>query len=308
DGPDEVHLTDRLASDVNGFIEENRDTPFFVYFSFYSVHTPLQGKPELVEKYRRKAVALPKSDKPRWIQEGKFNTTRQVQDHAVYGAMMETLDGGVGAVLDKLEELGLNDNTIVFFMSDNGGLSTSEGQPTSNLPLRGGKGWHFEGGIREPMLIRWPGVTKPGTTCDVPVVSMDFYPTMLEMAGLPAEPRNHLDGKSMVALLRGGQEPLHDAMFWHYPHYSNQGDHPSGAIRVGDYKLIEYFEDGRTLLFNLAKDIGERNDLATKMPDKVASLKAKLRRWQEDRNVKFPKPNPAGWDPEWKPGNPPRKK
>lgn len=214
--------------------------------------------------------------------------------------MVETMDTSVGRVLAKLDELGLSDNTVVCFTSDNGGLSTSEGSPTSNLPLRGGKGWLYEGGIREPYLIRWPGVTRPGSVCDVPVVSMDFYPTILDIAGLPLRPEQHLDGVSLVPLLKQEGDLARDALFWHYPHYSNQGGIPGGAIRVGDYKLIERFEDGRVHLYNLADDIGERHDLAEQMPERVDAMRRRLHDWYVEVDAKFlqPKDGREPWRPE----------
>ena len=189
------------------------------------------------------------------------NRVRRIQSHAVYAAMVEAMDQAVGTVLDKLDELELSDRTVVIFMSDNGGLSTSEGWPTSNLPLRGGKGWPYEGGIREPMIVRAPGVTSPGSICDTPVINMDFYPTILELARLPERPRQHLDGRSFVPLLRGpgnlekGPQPR--PLFWHYPHYGNQGGSPAAAVRDGDWKLIEWYENGNRELYNVRDDLGE---------------------------------------------------
>ena len=214
--------------------------------------------------------------------------------------MVEAMDTAVGKVLKKLDELGIAESTAVFFMSDNGGLSTSEGSPTSNLPLRGGKGWVYEGGIREPLLVRWPGVTRPGGTCDVPVVSMDFYPTILEIAGAPPAPKQHLDGVSLAPLLRGGTKLDRDALYWHYPHYSNQGGFPGGAIRMGDWKLTERYEDGRVHLFNLADDLGERKDLAEKHPDRVAAMRKKLHAWYQQVDAKFLRAKPGGPKP-WRP-------
>jgi arylsulfatase A-like enzyme len=211
------------------------------------------------------------------------------------------MDTAVGRVVDRLKELNLYDNTVICFTSDNGGLSTSEGSPTSNLPLRGGKGWLYEGGIREPFLIRAPGVAKAGNVCDTPVISTDFYPTILDLAGVPPKPDQHQDGQSLVPLLKGEQSIDRDALFWHYPHYSNQGGIPGGAIRVGDYKLIECFEDGRTHLYNLQDDISERTDLATEMPDRVASMKSRLHAWYEDVDAKFLQPKTAGGPAPWRP-------
>lgn len=304
DGPNGQHLTQRLTDEAISILEQVQDDPFLLYLSFYTVHTPLQAPKDLVEKYRKKAEKVSDlnefgdeeqvwpTDKPRRV--------RQVQRHATYAAMVETMDTSVGRVLAKLDELGLSDNTVVCFTSDNGGLSTSEGSPTSNLPLRGGKGWLYEGGIREPYLIRWPGVTRPGSVCDVPVVSMDFYPTILDIAGLPLRPEQHLDGVSLVPLLKQEGDLARDALFWHYPHYSNQGGIPGGAIRVGDYKLIERFEDGRVHLYNLADDIGERHDLAEQMPERVDAMRRRLHDWYVEVDAKFlqPKDGREPWRPE----------
>jgi arylsulfatase A-like enzyme len=213
----------------------------------------------------------------------------------VYAGMVEAMDLAVGKVIKGLEGLGLADTTIVIFMSDNGGLSTSEGHPTSNLPLRAGKGWLYEGGIREPWLVAWPGVTRPGSTCDVPVTSTDFYPTLLEMAGLPARPEQHLDGVSLVPLLRG--KPLERGpIYWHYPHHGNQGGAPGAAIRDGAWKLVWWFTGDRIELYNLTDDIGETHNLAARMPEKAAAMKKRLQAWQQSTGAVMPAPNP-GYDP-----------
>ena len=193
--------------------------------------------------------------------------------------MIAALDESVGRLLDELEALGLADDTVVIFMSDNGGLSTSEGSPTSNLPLRGGKGWTYEGGIREPLLVRWPGAAAAGGVCDAPVTATDFYPTMLELAGLPLRPDQHVDGTSFAPALR--DEPhARGPLFWHYPHYSNQGGPPSGAVRDGDLKLIERFEGPSFELYDLAADPGETRDLAAERPGDVARLRGELLAWR----------------------------
>jgi len=210
------------------------------------------------------------------------------------------VDEQIGRILDRLEALEIDDRTVVVLMSDNGGLSTSEGSPTSNFPLRGGKGWLYEGGIREPFLIRWPGITDPGSKCDVPVISADFYPTMLDMAGLPLRDEQHLDGTSLVPLMAGGAEIDRDALYWHYPHYSNQGGFPGGAVRMGDWKLIERFEDGRVHLYNLRLDIGEREDLAFAYPERVEEMRAKLHAWYEEVDAKFLQRKGNGPEP-WRP-------
>ena len=288
-GQEGEQLTDRLTDEALKFIEAKRDEPFFLYLPYYAVHTPLEGKKELVEKYRRKAKSLPERS-PRFIPEGR-RRARQVQDHAVYAAMVETLDTNVGRILDKLESLELTDRTVVVFFSDNGGLSTSEGSPTSNLPLRAGKGWMYEGGIREPLIVRWPGVTKAGTTCDTPVISTDFYPTLLDMAGLPARPEQHVDGVSIAPLLRGETKLERDTLYWHYPHYGNQGGSPSGAIREGNLKLIERFESHDVELYDLEQDIGEQRNLVASRPEDVSRLRTKLHAWQRSVGAHFPHPN-----------------
>ncbi len=306
DGPKGKHLTTRLTSESLKIIERFKDKPFLLYLSFYTVHTPLQAPKDLVAKYKAKATRLGLNDKPEFAGEeqvwptDKPRRVRILQKHATYAAMVETMDTSIGRVLGKLKELGLDKNTVVCFMADNGGLSTSEGSPTSNLPLRGGKGWLYEGGIREPYLIKWPGTTKPGSTCDVPVISTDFYPTILDIAGIPAKPKQTLDGISLVPLLKKSGRIAERPLFWHYPHYSNQGGMPGAAIRVGDYKLIERFEDGRIHLYNLKEDIGERNDLAKQQPKQVAQMRNHLHSWYKEVDAKFLRAKPDGPKP-WRP-------
>ena len=307
DGPEGEHLPDRLASEAAKFMEDNKDKPFLTYISFYSVHTPLIAREDLRKKYELKAKKLGLLEKPQFGDEEQIwgdgknpRKVRIVQSHAVYAAMVEAMDKAVGKVLDKVEELGLTDNTVVMFIGDNGGLSTSEGSPTSNLPLRGGKGWVYEGGIREAFLIRAPGVAKPGSTCDTPVVSTDFYPTILELAGKPAKPQQHLDGVSLKPLLAGGKQVDREAIYWHYPHYANQGGFPGGAVRMGDWKLLERYEDGQVHLYNLADDIGERDDLAKTHPDRAAAMRAKLHAWYKETDAKFLQAKGDGPQP-WRP-------
>lgn len=306
DGLEGEHLPNRLAAETVRFLETHRGRPFLAYLSFYSVHTPLMGRPDLVEKYQKKAERLGLLDRESFADEEQAwpvnqpRRVRVVQSHAVYAAMVEAMDEAVGKVLRELEELGLEKNTVVFFMADNGGLSTSEGSPTSNLPLRGGKGWLYEGGIREPYLVKWPGVARPGGTSAVPVASTDFYPTMLDMAGLPAQPGQHRDGVSLVPILRGEGGLDREALYWHYPHYSNQGGFPGGAVRMGNYKLIERFEDGRVHLYNLADDPGERDDLAEKLPGKVRTMRKRLHAWYAEVDAKFLQPKSGGPGP-WRP-------
>jgi len=311
DGPAGEHLTDRLTDEAIRFLEEHVKTygecPFFLFLSYYEVHTPLQAKPELSRKYVQKlknmgadSMQMETTDRD-WIRHAP-NRGRYVerirQGHPVYAGMIETLDVNVGKLMAALEGAGLEEKTVVIFMSDNGGLSTAEGSPTSNLPLRAGKGWLYEGGIREPMLIRWPGSGSAGTTCDVPVTSTDFYPTILEIAGLELLPGQHMDGISMVPLLTGQAEAGLRPLFWHYPHYSNQGGKPGAAVRLGDYKLIEFFEDSTVELYDLSKDPGEENNISATKPEKARELLEVLHRWQEEVGAKGMDPNPDH-DPEY---------
>lgn len=287
DGPPGEHLPDRLATETVKFMTEHKSEPFLAYLAFYSVHTPLMSREDLRQKYLKKKERL-KIKGPIFGREGD-RKVRLVQEHAVYAGMVEAMDLAVGKVLRGLDDLGLANNTVVMFMSDNGGLSTSEGHPTSNLPLRAGKGWMYEGGIREPMIVRAPGVTRPGSVCDSPVISTDFFPTILELAGVPAEPDHHLDGVSFVSLLKGGTRER-PAMFWHYPHYGNQGGAPTGAIRDGDWKLIEWYEDGRLELFNLAEDLSEKHNVAAEHPDLTQKLATRLRKWRSEMGAVMPSP------------------
>ena len=302
-GPEGEFLTDRLASESVDFLNSVKADPFLLYLSFYSVHTPLQAPKNLIAKYEAKAKKMGRSE-----DEGRWATIRQVdrklkekgprklrvrQDHATYAAMVESLDTAVGRILDRLEELQLKDNTAIIFMSDNGGLATSEGWPTSNLPYKGGKGWMYEGGVREPVIVRWPGVTPPGTRCNAPAVSTDFYPTMMEMAGLPKKGEQHVDGKSLVPLLRNPFSKFdRGPIFWHYPHYANQGGFPASAMREGDFKLIQDLEDGELELYNLKDDPEEHNNLEQLEADRAKEMLAALQAWRKEVDAKPLRKNP----------------
>jgi arylsulfatase A-like enzyme len=287
DPKDDPKTTDRIVQEAVKFVGDHKDKPFFAYLPFLAVHTPINARADLVAKYEKKAMTAPATE---WGQEGA-NKVRLVQNHAKYAAMLEQLDTGIGRVLSAIEKNGLTEKTIVIFMSDNGGLSTSEGWPTSNLPLRGGKGWPYEGGVREPMIVVAPGVTKPGSTCDSPVISTDFYPTLLELAGLPLAPKQHLDGLSFLPHLKGKSDVRGRPLYWHYPHYANQGGAPHGAIRDGDWKLIEWYENGAIELYNLAQDHGEKNNLAAKQSERAKALKDKLAIWRMEVGARMPNPN-----------------
>ncbi len=270
DGPEGECLTDRLADEAIKFIETNQKKPFFLYWPHFTVHTPLQAKSELIQRY-----------------ETKINPS-DAQNNATYAAMIQSLDEAVGRLLTKLKELDLEKNTVVIFMSDNGGLA----RVTSNLPLRAGKGSAYEGGHRTPMFIKWPDVIPAGSTCDTPVISVDFFPTILEMAGLKLPASTPIDGLSLLPLLKQKGDLGREAIYWHYPHYHPGGATPYSAIRKGEYKLIEYLEDGRLELYHLKEDIGERNDLSAKLPDKTRELHEQLKKWRIEVNAQIPVLNP----------------
>jgi arylsulfatase A-like enzyme len=290
DGREGEYLTDRLADEALAFIGQPRKKPFFLVFAHYAVHTPLQAQADLKAKYEAKAASLygaePSPPKPE-----PGATTKTRQDHPTYAAMIESVDRSVARVLDALDRSGLAKNTVVMFVSDNGGLSTLGGSrataPTSNLPLRAGKGWLYEGGIRVPAIVRGPGV-KAGTTISTPVVTTDVYPTLLSLAGLELRASQHLDGVDLRPLLRGSGGIDRDAIFFHFPHYHGSGNRPSSAVRAGDWKLVEWLEDGRVELFNLARDPGEGRDVSGEEPAVVARLKARLDAWRADVHAKMP--------------------
>jgi len=291
DAPTQEYLTDRLTDEALKFIDTHASGPFLMYLAHFAVHIPLQAKQEYIAKYQAKASALPASTSSKFSSEHN-NQVRIVQDQPVYAAMVQSLDESVGRIMGKLEALGIDERTVIIFFSDNGGLSTAEGHPTANVPLRAGKGWLYEGGIREPLLIKWPGVVKAGSVSKVPVISTDFYPTILEMAGLPLCPQQHRDGVSLVGLLKTGRAPERKALFWHYPHYGNQGGQPSCAVRAGDWKLIRFFENGALELYNLKKDLSEKHNLAKTEPNKVRQMKELLDGFLRETQAVLPTPNP----------------
>lgn len=287
---DGEHLPAVLANETAQFITENKDKRFLAYLSFYSVHTPLIGRPDLVEYYKKKRERMDLEDV--FGKEPPRNV-RETQAHAVYAAMVHAMDEAVGKVLDTLEEQGLADNTLIVFTGDNGGLSTSEGSPTSNLPLRAGKGWLYEGGIREPTIVRWPGLTQPGSRSSVPVTSTDYYPTILAAAQADAKPEQHLDGVSLVPALKGGDSLDREAIYWHYPHYGNQGGTPGSAIRMGDWKLIKFYTPGKPVeLYHLRTDLGEKNNLAEQNPEITKKLLGMLEAHLEETESRLPTLNP----------------
>lgn len=280
--PQGEYLPDRLTAEAERFIERSRDKPFFLYFAHYSVHIPMKAKAELIAKYR----SLPRPERG--------------QNNPVYAAMIESVDESVGRLTRKLEALGIADNTLFIFTSDNGGLATPEGPDTpatDNSPLRAGKGYLYEGGIRVPLIIAWPKRVKAGSVDRTPVCSMDLFATALDAAGL--KNTTGVDGMSLLPLLTGRGRLRREALYWHYPHYSNQSingghlDQPGAAIRQGDYKLIEFYQDNRVELYNLKNDIGERNDLARGRPQLADRMRRKLAAWRKSVGAQMMTPNPA---------------
>lgn len=295
DGEPGDYLTDRLTDKAIDFIERHHAEPFLLVLAHYAVHTPLEAPDELVARYAAKAGG------PLDVSESAFESegpsfTKLRQDHATYAAMIESTDRSVGRILATLDALNLANDTIVVFVSDNGGLSTltrrGPGTPTSNAPLRSGKGWLYEGGIRAPLIVRGPGVSDAGRAVAGPAVSMDLYPTLLELARLPLRADQHRDGRSLASMLRGGDADTERTLYWHFPHYHGSGNTPTGAIRAGRYKLIEWFEDGRTELYRLDEDLGERRNLAEVEPRRRDELLSQLRRWRTDVGAKMPTTNP----------------
>lgn len=296
DGPDGEFLTDRLTSEAVTFIKQNRERPFFVYLPHYAVHTPIMGKPEVVEKYRAKGP------------QGNHHDP-------VYAALVESVDDSVGRLRATLQELGLTENTIFIFTSDNGGLSHLVGPqgwrrgPTDNSPLRLGKGSPYEGGVRVPFIIAWPEVIEPGSLCDAPVISYDLAPTVLEAAGVKVGEEHVMDGESLLPVLAQKNILKRDSIFWHYPHYHPGSARPYSAIREGDWKLLFFHEDERLELYNLRRDPGEMDNVSEHEPDVAARLYTSLSDLLQKTGAQMPVPNEA-YDSEraWESLKPARKK
>ena len=330
------YFTDKLTDVVLDFIERKKDQPFFVHLEHFAVHDPIQGRLDLVEKYQKKLAAMPRSEGPNHIVEGNPDGPElteeeleaiyasksyalckekrawwvsQKQENFEYAALVEAMDESLARIRAKLKELGLEENTIIVFTSDNGGLAATrevsldkiinstkqlnQRFATSNLPLRGGKGWNYEGGLRVPLIMSWPGRIKANSINHAVVTGTDFYPTLLELLGLPSLPEQHMDGKSFAPALRG-EDYDRGAIYWHFPHYSNHGwQSPSGAIRLGNYKLIEYFENGTLQLFDLENDLGEQRDISTENPETTQKLLKMLQDWRQQTDAKMPYPKTA---------------
>jgi len=319
------YLTDRLTDEALAFIENNKERPFFLYLSHFAVHNPLEGRKDLVQKYKEKLAGMPAQETRPYVLEGnpddpdpfspeeavmllqkkeyegfydlpnRMIKIKQHQDNEIYAAMVESMDESLGRVIARVNELGLDDNTIIIFFSDNGGRAngTSSNTSTSNLPLRGGKGWLYEGGIRVPLIVKWPAHKRKGAVCDESVASIDFYPTILEMTGCPLPAEQKVEGVSLVPLLEGRNKLDREALYWHFPHYSNHGrQSPGGAIRKGDFKLIEYYENNNVQLFNLKEDIGEQKDISGSNPGMVNELRTMLHNWRESVDAQMMEKNP----------------
>jgi len=279
EGPKGEFLTDREANEAVKFIEANQSKPFFIYLPHYAVHTPLGGKPEVIAKYQAKADKTP----------------GLLQKNATYAALVESVDDALGTIRATLKRLKLEENTIIVFTGDNGGLILRNDKATDNSPFRVGKGSAYEGGVRVPLIVCWPGVTKSGVVDPTPAITVDIYPTMLELAGV--KPMQSLvDGISLAPLLKSGAKPDRDAIFWHYPHYHPGGATPYSAIRSGDLRLVHFYEDGRDELYDLANDVGETKDLAPSQPERAKALRTRLDAWLKSVDAQFPTPN-AAYDP-----------
>ncbi|MCG6186013.1 sulfatase [Maribellus maritimus] len=289
DGPKGEYLTDRLTDESIRFITKSKDNPFFLYLAYYTVHTPIQASNKHIEKYRKKRESLNIEQVPHKKEGEGF--TKLLQENADFASMVAAMDENVGRIVETLKQQGLDQNTWIIFTSDNGGLSTlyRENAPTSNGPLRAGKGWCYEGGIRVPLIIAGPEVTNPGRTENTPVVSMDFFPTLLNLAEIELLPS---DGVDLSPILTQNTTLTRDELFWHYPHYHGSAWKPGSAIRKDTWKLIVHYEDNKIELFNLDSDPGETTDISTTHPEKVAELKKLLDKKLAETNAKFPEPNP----------------
>lgn len=336
DGEPGEYLTDKMTDEALNYLEDNAGSPFFLFMSHFAVHDPVEGREDLVEKYRNKLRAMPKQGGEPYILEGNPDDpdpftreeldsmlkdgahdsyrvfsdrtvkVKQFQDNVEFAAMVEAMDESLGKIVAKIEELGIADNTIVIFASDNGGMSAAnfnnprhianqekldKEYPTSNLPLRGGKGWMYEGGIRIPFIVKVPNSGRGGKVCNVPVITNDFFPTIMDLTKSRVSEGKKMEGTSLVPLMEGKSIEKRN-LYWHFPHYSNHGmQSPGGAIRSGRYKLLEYYENGTVQLFDMQKDPEERFDISAKRPGIVDKLREQLHTWRMDVGAKMNVPN-----------------
>lgn len=290
DGPEGEYLTDRLTTESIKFIAENKENPFFLYLAFYTVHTPIQAAKKHLEKYEAKREKLKLEEVPH-KKEGD-GWTKMVQENAAFASMVAAMDENVGKVLAALKEQGLDKNTWVIFTSDNGGLSTltRKNAPTNNGPLRAGKGWCYEGGIRVPLIITGPDIIEQGRVEEQPAISMDYFTTILNLAEIEHDSN---DGANLAPLLTEKKSINRDELFWHYPHYHGSAWKPGSALRKGDWKIVVHYENNKTELFNLVLDPEEINDIAENNSEKVNELKTILDRKLAESNAKFPIFNPG---------------
>lgn len=301
-GQEGEYLTDRLTKESVQFMEQHvthqPDQPFFLFLSHYGVHTPFEAKKELIEKYRKKLKTM-EYDLPEY-EKTITGDTKLRQDFPVYAAMIESIDQSMASLRETLKKLNIEDNTIIIFTADNGGLSTrgnTRTLATSNYPLRYGKGWLYEGGIREAFIVKWPGVTKDGSKSEAVVTGTDIYPTVLTMAGLEQRPDDHKDGLDITKAIQGKKFKRRQPLFWHSPmgRPGSTGDENCSAVRLGDYKLIEWYDKGEVELFNLKNDMGEQYDLSTEMPDKTTELLTLLHNWKKEINAVKLDPSKSKW-------------
>ncbi len=290
DAPDGYYLTDHLTDKTVSFIQ-NQNQPFFVYLSHYGVHTPFEGKEEKVKAYRKKARQLYGDNaEEQFAFEQTTGDTKLQQDNEVYAAMVESIDESLQRVIAALKKKGVYENTIIVFTSDHGGLSNRGNNrklATSNLPLRAGKGHNYEGGVRIPMFVAWANEIKEGTT-NMYITGTDYYPTLLELAGLPLNEKQHLDGVSFAKAAMGKEQNTYDRpIFWHSPQArpASTGDYPNTAVRLGSYKLLDFYEEKRVELYDLSQDEGEQNNLASTMPEKRDELLALIKDWRKEVNA-----------------------
>lgn len=290
DGPKGEYLTDRLTNESIQFIKENKGNPFFLFLSFYTVHTPIQKAKKHIHLFEKKGNELSQKKEAMFKKEHK-GYTRMFQSSAAFASMVYAMDENVGRLLKCLDDMKLNDNTIVVFTSDNGGLSTlyRKGGPTSNAPLRAGKGWCYEGGIRVPAIVRAPGWTKAGTVSHEPIISMDFFPTLLDYVGFPLQPKDHVDGLSLKPVLKDQKALGRKALYWHYPHYHGSAWETGSAVRAGEWKLVQFYDEAKVELYNLQHDLSEEHDLAPNLPKKTKEMLDLLVEWQKKIGAKIPR-------------------
>lgn len=293
-GEEGEYLTTRLGREAATFIREHRDEPFFLHLSHYAVHTPLQAPDSLVRKYEAKLDTMSRPDRPVMGEEHGHEWLLQ-QNDPVFAAMVETMDRTVGWVREALREAGVANETLIIFTSDNGGLATDH-PSTSNYPLRAGKGWLYEGGVRVPQIVRWPGATEPGSVTTTPVFGTDLYRTILEVADTEVPDGQGLDGTSLVPVLRQTGDLERNRLYWHFPHYHGGGNVPSGAMRSGPFKLVQYFGTDEVELYDLSKDLREQEDLSGTRPTLKDSLLERLEEWRARVDARMPTPNPD-YDP-----------